>query len=192
MERLFYERPTLERKDDAIDYINEHLKYNSNINGVGSLDKYLDNYEGWLVKLEEDKNRQPTEERVPGETFFLVRESDNKIVGMVNIRWTLNKRLRESGGHIGYGIRPTERRKGYNKINLYLALEYCQNHGIDRVMLTCDKENVASSKTMLALGAKFEKEQIYDGDLEENYWIDINESLEKYRDIYAPQIGRKR
>ena len=192
MERLYYESPSLERKEDAIEYIREHYEYGSNINGSGSLHNYLDNYEGWLLKLEEDRNMVPNEQRVPAETYFLVRESDNRIIGMVNIRLVLNKRLKESGGHIGYGIRPTERRKGYNKINLYLALEVCHEHGIEEVMLSCDKNNPASSKTMLALGAKLDREYEVEKEVEQNYIIKVEESLEKYRETYAPQIRKKR
>ena len=117
MDYLYYEVPSLARKEDAIEYIREHHEHNSNINGSGGLDRYLDDYEGWLQNLEDSK--QPSKDRVPGLTYFLVRESDNKIIGMANIRLYLNERLREEGGHIGYGIRPSERRKGYNKITRY-------------------------------------------------------------------------
>ena len=61
--------------------------------------------------------RKLNEEKVPAETYFLVRKRDNKIVGMINIRLQLHEKLKEFGGNIGYSIRPTERRKGYNKIN---------------------------------------------------------------------------
>lgn len=116
MEKLRFEIPSIERKEDALEYIKEFIDNNSKINGVGGLDRYLDNYEGWLIKLENDYNTIPNESRVPGITYFLVRESDNKIVGMINIRLSLNERLKKYGGHIGYSIRPTERRKGYNKV----------------------------------------------------------------------------
>jgi len=192
MERLYLETPTLERKQDAIDYIRENYDYHSQIHGAGSLDNYLDDYEGWLLKLEKDRNQIPNEERVPAETYFLVRESDNRIVGIINIRLTLNQRLRESGGHIGYGIRPTERRKGYNKINLYLALEVCQEHGIEEVMLTCDKNNLGSAKTMQALGGRLTREFVEDGLLEQEYWINVEESLEKNRELYAEQTAKRR
>ena len=59
MEKIYYEVPSLERKNDAIEYIKEHYKYKSNINGTGGLDRYLDNYEGWLEKLEKDYTMIP-------------------------------------------------------------------------------------------------------------------------------------
>ncbi len=186
MDRLNLVTPTLEYKDAAIDYINEFIKYNSDINGVGGLNRYLDDYEGWLVKIEEDKNRIPTEEKVPALTYFLVRESDNRIVGMINIRLALNEKLRKGSGHIGYSIRPTERRKGYNKINLYLGLKVCLEHGIKEVIMDCDKSNIASAKTMLAFGAHLDREDYIDsdGDLVQHYTIDTEKAINDSKDIY--------
>lgn len=184
MDRLELVKPTPEYKEAALDYINEFLQYNSNINGVVGLNRYLDNYEGWLVKIEEDKNRIPNEEKVPALTYFLTRKSDNRIVGMINIRLILNERLRMGSGHIGYSIRPTERRKGYNKINLYLGLKVCQEHGIKEVLMACDKENIASAKTMLALGAKLDHEDYIDspnGNLVQHYTIDVDRSISQYQ-----------
>ena len=192
METFKFEEPTIDRKEDAIDYIREHLKYNSNINGSGGLDRYLDNYEEWLVKLENDKTKIPDENRVPGLTYFLVREEDNKIVGMINIRLALNERLRKSGGHIGYGIRPTERKKGYNKINLYLGLQVCQKYGLDKVLLDADLDNPASWKTMEALGGT-RIETYYDENYQcdcVKYEIDVEKSLKNNEKTYANQIKR--
>ena len=121
VEKLYFEIPSIARKEDAIDYIREFHEYQSDINGTGGLDRFIDNYEGWLEKLEQDYTRIPNEEKVPARTFFLVRDTDRRIVGMINIRLCLNERLSHYGGHMGYSIRPTERGKGYNKINLYLS-----------------------------------------------------------------------
>lgn len=182
MEIFFFEVPSLERKEDAIAFINEFYEYNSEVNGSGGLDRYINNYEDWIEKLEEDYKRIPTEEKVPARTYFLVRENDNKIIGTINIRLALNERLTKFGGHIGYGIRPTERGKGYNKINLYLGLKVCAKYGIDEVFMDADLENTASWKTMEALGGKRIKEY-YD---DENahcivvaYNIDVKKSLEE-------------
>lgn len=193
MEKLKHVIPTKEYESQAIDYIKEFYEYNSEINGSGGLDRYVDNYDGWLEKLENDRKCIPNEERVPAETYFLVRESDNRIVGMINIRLTLNDRLKKFGGHIGYSIRPTERQKGYNKVNLYLALLCCQEHGIDQVFMDCDKENLGSAKTMQALGGKMIKEYYDDVNshcIVQNYIIDVNDSIEKNKDIYEPMISR--
>lgn len=187
MEHFYLEEPTIMRKQEAIDYIEEHHKYSSRINGSGSLHRYIENYEGWLEKLEEDK--KGSKELVPAETYFLIREEDNKIIGMINIRLCLNEALRRSGGHIGYGIRPTERNKGYNKINLYLGLKICEQHGIEKALLDANKENEASWKTMEALGGKRIAEY-YDETYtiqRVKYEIPVSESLEAYKEIYEKQ-----
>jgi len=193
MEKLMHVVPSIEYKDQAIEYINEFYQYNSDINGVGGLHRYLDNYEGWLEKLAEDRVRIPNEEKVPAETFFLVRESDNRIVGMINIRLALNENLKKFGGHIGYSIRPTERQKGYNKINLYLGLLECQKHGIEEVFMDCDKDNPASAKTIQALGGKLIREY-YDDKFAhcvvQDYTIDVDDTIEKVKEKYLNHGGR--
>ena len=146
-----------------------------------------------LEKLEQDRKCIPNEQRVPAETYYLVREEDNKIIGMINIRLVLNERLQQCGGHIGYGIRPSERNKGYNKINLYLALLRCQNLGIKEVILDCDSSNLASSRTMESLGgirideyySKQEQCQVW------RYIINVDESINNHKEQYEPKILKK-
>lgn len=194
MEKFKFEIPSIKRKQEAIEYINEFLKYNSEINGVGSLDKYIDNYEGWLVKLEESYNIIPNEKLVPSRTYFLIRVNDNKIIGMINIRLMLNENLKKLGGHIGYSVRPTERQKGYNKVNLYLGLGVCQKYGIKDAMLTCYKDNIASSKTMKALGGTLIdewNEETRNNKTMQKYIINVDKSLEVYKPIYENLIERK-
>ena len=195
MDRLRLVVPDISRKDDAISYIQEFLDYGSEINGVGSLDRYLDDYEGWLEKLEVDRTMEPNENRVPADTYFLVRESDERIIGMINIRHCLNENLRLIGGHIGYSVRPTERRKGYNKINLYLGLLRCQELGIDEVLMDCDADNLGSARTMQALGGRLVREwyepNIYKTVLQD-YVIDVDESIKTYRKVYESMTYRKK
>jgi predicted acetyltransferase len=186
MVKLYLEVPSLKRKEEAIEYIKEHLEVNSPINGAGGLKKYLDNYEGWLEKLEEDYVRIPDEEKVPARTYFLVREDDNKIIGMINIRLALNEALKKFGGHIGYGIRPSERGKGYNKINLYLGLKVCAEYGIDTVLLDADLDNPASWRTMESLGGIRVKEFYDDVNAHcvvVDYNIDVKKSLIEHQNL---------
>lgn len=188
------EEPSLKRKEAALEYIDEFYKYNSQINGSGGLDRYIDNYEGWLEKLEDDYTRIPSEEAVPRRTYFLIRKSDDKIIGMINIRLALNKRLRNYGGNIGYSIRPTERRKGYNKINLYLGLKICKKYGIKEVLLDCDKFNLGSSKTMQALGG-VKAEEYYNPETDETvekYIINVEQSIMKNRKLYEEEFYENR
>ena len=137
----------------------------------------MQHYDEWLQKLEQD--RKATEDRVPAETFMLIRESDNRILGMVNIRLGLNKALLQHGGNIGYSVRPTERKKGYNTYQLYCALQFCKEQGLDKVLLTCKKDNVGSSKTIQHYGGILENEffDSSDGSITLRYWIDVEEGL---------------
>ena len=185
MECLRLIKPSLEYKEAGIDYINEHYAYNSPINGCGGLNRYLNDYEGWLKKLENDISN-PGPDRVRALTYYLVRDSDNKIIGMVNIRLELNDRLLRCGGNIGYGIRPTERRKGYNKINLYLALEVCQKYGLDEILLDCEEQNLGSKKSMEALGGLLISK--YEDRIEGKclkYKINVSNSLKEYYNLYS-------
>lgn len=164
MEKFYLEKPSMTRKNEIIEYINEFVLYKSNINGTGSLDKILEGYSFEQV-LERCLNMENEEyskklERCPARTFLLIRASDNKIVGTINIRWNLNEKMLQFGGHIGYGIRPTERRKGYNKINLYLGMIEAKKLGLNKVMLDCDVNNIASDKTLKSLGGNLERTEI--------------------------------
>ena len=193
MERLRHVIPSMEYMEQGIEYIEEHINAGSNINGSGGLHRYLDNYQGWLEKLEQDRKCVPNEQRVPAETYYLVREEDNKIIGMINIRLVLNERLQQCGGHIGYGIRPSERNKGYNKINLYLALLRCQNLGIKEVILDCDSSNLASSRTMESLGG-IRIDEYYSEQEQCQVWryiINVDESINNHKEQYEPKILKK-
>ena len=183
--------PTEKYKRKAIRYIKEHNRYHSEINGSGFLYMYINDYKGWLKKLEQDKSIEANNLEVPSQTYFFIRAKDDEIIGMVNIRTKTNNRVANSFGNIGYGIRPKERRKGYNKINLYLALLECQKFGMEEVILSCKKDNIASSKTMKALGANFDRE-VYDEmqkTIIQFYKINVNYSVEKYKEKYNKYIA---
>ena len=194
MERFYLEEPSLERKDEIIEYLDEFVKYNSNINGTGSLDKIYDGYtfEEALERCLNMKNEWYAKSinRVPGKTFLLIRKDDNKIVGTINIRWNLSEKMLKFGGHIGYGIRPTERRKGYNKIQLYLVLSEAQKLNLDKVMLDCSVDNLGSDKTIKALGGILERCELDESDntMTNVYWINVDESIKKYKDEYSKYI----
>ena len=195
MEIFYLEEPNINRKNEAINYIEEHYQYNSNINGSGCLDDYLEenSYEEWLNFLNDLNSKEGASKYgwVPSKTYFLIRENDNRIIGMINIRLTLNERLRKHGGHIGYGIRPTERKKGYNKINLYLGLEVCHEYGIKEVYLDADELNPASWRTMEALGGVLVEKYIDEDMLVRKYSINVEESLNKYKNIYSKYISKQ-
>lgn len=198
MERFYFEKPSLERKDEIKEYLDEFIEYGSEINGVGGLDKI---YDGMTIEeaiencvKKEDKEYAESVGRVATSTYLMIRESDDRIVGICSFRHYLNDYLRKVGGHIGYGVRPTERRKGYNKIQLYHALLEAQKLGIDSVMLDCVDTNPGSEKTIQALGGVFDGEYYDEGHNANlhNYWINVDESIEKYKDIYGQYIIKEK
>ena len=187
MEKLKLVKPTKEYEKDAIEYIEEFSEHESKINGVGQLDLYLDNYNEWLNELEKLRSIIPDDDIVPMETFMLIRESDNRLIGMTNIRLVLNDKLLTRGGHIGYSIRPTERRKGYNSYQLYLALKYCLDRNIEKVLMTCDKLNLASAKTIQKSYGILENEIPDNNDsniMVQRYWIDTNTAIKQLTKKY--------
>ena len=190
MERFKLEFPSEAREADAMDFLAEFVKANTVIHGSGGFDLYAGDYAGWLKRVREDKAREFSEKRVPAETYFLIRESDNKIVGVISVRLRLNKALWNFGGNIGYSIRPSERRKGYNKINLFLGLCVCKNRGMEAVLVSCEKRNIASAKSIRALGGKLLYEYMDEelGYEIQNYVIDVRYALDKFGEKYAAQM----
>ncbi|UDW01690.1 GNAT family N-acetyltransferase [Bacillus cereus] len=110
---------------------------------------------------------------VPDSTYWLVT-NNNRIVGAVNIRHSLTEHLFNAGGHIGYGIRPSERRKGYATKLLALSLEKTKELDITKVLVVCDAVNTASEKMILHNGGlrdhDFTEE---DGNVVRRYWIEL-------------------
>jgi len=171
--------PTLEYKDIAIDYITEFNEYESKINGTGALDEYLVHfsYEKWIDKIQKDIDIANIQEpNVPKLTYFYVREDDDKIIGMINIRLALNEELRKEGGHIGYSVRPTERKKGYATDMLELGVQVCNKIGIEEVLVACDKSNIASASVIKKCGGML-KEEFYSNTYGESIQMYVINSL---------------
>ena len=164
--------PTMEYKQQALDYIEEHLQNNeTKLQGVGGLCN-APTYEIWVNEVTNLHNKTNVAEGfVSGSAYFGV--VDHQIVGMINIRHQLNNYLFNFGGHIGYGVRPTQRKKGYAKEMLKQALRKAKELDIDRVLLTCDKANIASQRTILSQGGILENEIEDDQRITQRYWIQI-------------------
>lgn len=161
--------PTLAHKEAALAYRQEYFDNGEmTINGDGGLDT-AESYEEWIEKIKGDLTRCDAG-RVPSTTYFAVAGS--KIVGTIQIRHRLNDFLLSYGGHIGYGVVPSERRKGYASRMLFLALRKCSSLGIGRVLVTCDKANTASARTIMKNGGILENEIPEDGRITQRYWID--------------------
>jgi predicted acetyltransferase len=107
---------------------------------------------------------------VPASTFFLV-DDHNKILGAVNIRHKLTENLEIEGGHIGYGIRPSQRSKGLGTLQLKLALHEARELGIDKVLITCSKDNTGSAKVIQNNGGKLDSEIMKEGRIVQRWWV---------------------
>ena len=175
-DKIILVKPSKEYEKQAIEYKEEHFKNGEiEIHGCSLWDK-TENFDQWLNQLQNNSNKETiSKDWTVSSTFFGVRELDNKIVGMIDIRHELScEFLREYAGNIGYGVRPTERRKGYATQMLTAGLEYCKNEiGLDRVMINCYKSNEPSRKTILNAGGILEKEYEKDGEIVQKYWINL-------------------
>lgn len=174
MDKLKLITPSKEYSKQILSYRKEFLDNNDSMDGTSTLKKFevIDEWFEWV------KNNGHAETCAPGwvpDTQFLcIRQSDDRLVGMVDVRHILNDYLLNFGGHIGYSIRKSERNKGYAKEQLRLALLEGKKLGLERVLVTCYKDNIASQKVILALGGVLEDEAYDESDasITQRYWID--------------------
>lgn len=129
------------------------------------------NFDSYLERLE--TKTETADGRVPNTVLFCLDTDRNIFVGAVDIRHYLTDPLLHTGGHIGDGIRPSERRKGYATAMIALALKECKKLGIERALMTCDKTNIGSAKSIIKNGGVFENEVWDEGVLEQRFWIDL-------------------
>lgn len=167
--------PTEEYKEQMEEYLKEHIENGElELNGDGGLDT-IKNFDKWLIKVKKDVSRSELEEgRVPATLFLAVRKEDNKVVGTIQIRHYLTEKLLKDCGHIGDGVRPSERRKGYATEMIRLALEECKKLEIEKVLMVCDKDNIGSKKSIINNGGVLENEiPAKNGKIDQRYWIEI-------------------
>jgi acetyltransferase len=173
MDKIILVKPDLSYADEIIKYKEESLAESPIINGSAGLDRFS-SIEIWFEELKKRSCEDTVPKGlVPSSTYLGVREKDNYIVGMIDIRHYLNEYLTQVGGHIGYGVRKTERNKGYAKQMLKLALEKCKELKIKKVLITCDEDNIASEKVILSANAKLEDIRNVDGENKKRFWIDL-------------------
>ena len=173
MDKIILVKPDLSYADEIIKYKEESLAESPLINGSAGLDRFS-SIEDWLEELKKRSCEDTVPKGlVPSSTYLAVREKDNYIVGMIDIRHYLNEYLTQVGGNIGYGVRKTERNKGYAKQMLKLALEKCKELKIKKVLITCDEDNIASEKVILSANAKLEDIRNVDGENKKRFWIDL-------------------
>lgn len=175
MEDFILMRPTSEYASQIAEYRQEFLDAGDSMDGCGPLRRIEDPEE--YIKIcndYEDPDRVPSH-LVLATQFFFIRKCDNKLVGMLQVRHYFNEYLEKYAGHIGYSVRPSERRKGYAKEMLKAALPFCREIGLAKVLISCIDGNVGSEKTILANGGVYEStvhEPNEDRDLK-RFWIEL-------------------
>ena len=176
MYRLILYAPIMEHAEEIRNIREELLeaKDEDSFAGCCFLEDY-ENVEAWLGSLTYRANADLCPAgSVPSNVYLAVRTSDEKIVGIIDLRHHINHPILGLwGGHMGYTVRPDERGKGYAKEMLRLNLQNCRDRGMDKVMITCSRDNAASEKTILANGGMFEKEICVDGRYVKRYWITL-------------------
>ena len=183
MNSIYLKFPEMKDKEEWLNYVKETREDNLEATPGGFKDNTI--YEEWLNKLINEHNNINLENgHVPSSFYFLM--NGNRILGSISIRHNLeDEMLKKFGGHIGYNIRPSERRKGYATMMLSLALEKCTELGLDDVMITCKEDNIGSAKT-IENNCGILKEKVFVP--EENcyfkkYWINVKDALNKKDEI---------
>ena len=163
------EFPEKKHEKDYLEMIQEFADKEEKIIPWATRLKEGENYDDFLKRTKnnaEGKNPKHTGHS----TLYFIIDDNEKIVWAIHIRHALNDELRFEGGNIGYGIRPSERKKGYATMWLTLALQKCKDLWLKEILLTCDKDNIGSAKTIK------NNSGIWDSDYESE-WI----KKERYR-----------
>lgn len=168
-------KPTAQYIPEIERYRKEFFESGDSMDGTGDL-KNIPLISDWIERNRSYEHKEFLPPNyVTAELFLAVRTNDNKVVGMIQLRHELNDFLFQYGGHIGYSLCPSERRKGYAKEMLRQCLLYCRTRGMDRVLISCLEDNVASRKTILSQGGVYEDTRYLESDNEylQRYWIDL-------------------
>lgn len=173
--------------EPTIEYAEDIWKFRQEIIDSSDHDKFagcgtLEQSNSALEWIETTRVRSSVEtcpsDKVPSNVYIAVRLCDNKIVGIIDLRHHIDHPILSTwGGHIGYYVRPTERGKGYGKEMLRQNLLNAQKRGIEKVLITCNEDNVASEKTILANGGVFERTITVDDEVMKRYWITVDREL---------------
>lgn len=165
-------KPEIKHELIVKNFKNELLKENDYICGGSSLEKYQ--YLEWLQNIEQLSNEKTCPKGfVPAIVLIYVNDDETKVVGIINLRLYLNDYLLNFGGHIGYSIVPSERRKGYANKMLTEALHFYRKNGYEKVLITCDNRNIASQKTIESVGGVLENMIDKENGKTRRYWVNL-------------------
>ena len=176
--RIRLVEPTLEYEAQVMSYRKTFLDRGDSFDGCAGLEDTED-YRDWL-RFEARLSQKYGADYVPSTVRLAVRAEDNKLVGIIDLRHRLTPFLMGLGGNIGYSVLPEERGKGYAREMLKLMLQHCREQGFRKVLLTCDRENLPSARTILSNGGVLENEVEDKVGLSRSgwirrYWIELSE-----------------
>lgn len=168
--------PTMEYEKDIWQFRQEILSSNDKdkFAGCGNLGQ-CQSADQWIKTIQLHKKAETCPEgRVPSNIYIAVRKCDDRLVGVIDLRYHINTPVLSTwGGHMGYTVRPGERGKGYAREMVRQNLQNFKRRDIRKVMVTCDEDNLASERVILASGGVFEKCVEVDHCLIKRYWITI-------------------
>lgn len=136
------------------------------LHGTGQLAKFS-SIEKWLTTIHKNNGQQTQ--------FLIVGKDDRRLIGMLHVQHRLSEFDTQWGGHIRYCIRNSERGKGFAQKALIASLDYCQDIGLKRVLLTCNSENKPSARVIESCGGKLENTIRLNRKNIKRYWIPLNE-----------------
>lgn len=176
MEKIILVKPNMQMKEVALEYRQEHFDFGEDtINGSELFDQ-IPSYELWLEKvMANSKETTVDPDWVLTDTFFAVRPLDQRLIGIVDLRYQLKGFLKDFG-NCGYSVRPTERRKGYASEILRQICMIARKYGLETLQLSVEKENEASIKTILKNGGHYSRSFQFENKEAEIYLIDLMDS----------------
>lgn len=155
-EDFFLVEPSEEYAEQIAEYKQACLDVNSSMDGCGPL-RRCENPTTYISECRKYTSPETLPEGLVLATqFFYIRKSDNCLVGMIQVRHYFNDYLSKFGGHIGYSIKPNERRKGYATSMLKAVFPYCKEIGLNKLLISCIDDNIGSEKTILNNGGIYE------------------------------------
>lgn len=165
-------KPTKAYEEEWINYAKEYITDNPKLL---PLEYKLDiSYDEWLKLIEDESmGKNLKKGRVPSTKYFLIN-NEKKILGGISIRHNIgNEYLFNYGGHIGYGIRPSERGKGYGNIILGLGLNEMKKMNVNKILITCLDDNIYSKKIIEKNGGILENKISFEDNFMCRYWIEL-------------------
>lgn len=155
-EELLFVEPSMNFEKEIAAYRQEMLDADSSFDGCFSMKRmpnikeYVDHCIEWA-----NPRREADERGAWGNVLLAIRKSDMKMVGCMQVHNVLTKRMKNYTGHVGYSVRPSERRKGYAKKMLAKAVDFLSSFGFEEIVVSCLPENEASKKTILSNGGEY-------------------------------------